>query len=172
MNLEAEILKEHSKRQSVKIGKWIGNDRTRFKQLIELFLRGEYRITQRSAWIVSYCGEKHPELITPWLARILEKMQEPGVHVAVKRNVLRILQDIDIPRSLLGIVTKLCFDYLSYTDSPIAVKVFAMTVLANVAKQEPGITRELRATIELMLPYAGPGIRSRGRKVLKQLGRM
>jgi hypothetical protein len=172
VDLRAEILKEHSKRQSVKIATWIGNDRARFKQLMELFLYGEYRITQRSAWIVSYCGENHPELITPWLSKMLEKMQEPGVHVAVKRNVLRILQDVNIPRTLLGIVTKLCFDYLTSTDNPIAVKVFAMTVLANVAKQEPDITRELRATIELMLPYAGPGIRSRGKRVLKQLERM
>jgi hypothetical protein len=172
MNLEAEILKEHSKRQVVKIGKWIGHDRARFKKLMDLFLHGEYRTTQRSAWLVSYCGEQYPELITPWLPAMLKKMEEPGVHVAVKRNVLRILQDVDIPPELLGTVAKLSFDYLALADSPIAVKAFSMTVLANIAKQEPGIKHELQVMIELMLPYAGPGILSRGRRVLKQLSEM
>ena len=41
MNLEAEILREHSKRQSVRIAKWVGSDKRRFKELMVLFLRGD-----------------------------------------------------------------------------------------------------------------------------------
>jgi len=67
MNLEAEILKEHSKRNTVRLAAWVGADKKRFKELMDLFLKGEYRVTQRSAWIVRHCAEKHPHLITPYL---------------------------------------------------------------------------------------------------------
>jgi hypothetical protein len=169
MNLETEILKEHSKRQVLKIVGWVGSDRKRIKQLMEFFLNGEPVITQRSAWAVGILGEKYPELITPWLPGILRKMQEKGVHCAVKRNVTRTLQYIDIPRSCLGRVTTICFYELGSPDSPIAVRVFSMHVLAKIAKREPGITNELRVTIEQMLPYSTSGFRAASRKVLKQI---
>jgi hypothetical protein len=169
MDLKTEILKEHSKRQVLKITAWIGSDRKRLKQLMELFLNGEPIITQRSAWAVGILGEKYPELITPYLPAMLKKMQENNVHCAVKRNVTRTLQYIDVPRSYLGRVTTICFDELGSPDSPIAVRVFSMYILANIAKREPGITNELRVTIGQMLPYATSGFRAASRKVLKQL---
>ena len=169
MNIDSEILKEHSKRQTVRIGTWIGENRSRLRQLIKIFLHGEYRTTQRAAWIVSYCAEKHPRLIAPWIHAMVKKMQQQGVHIAVKRNVLRVLQDADIPRSHLGTVATICFDELASAGSPIAVRAYAMTVLAQIAKREPDIVHELRGMIEQMLPHAGPGIHARSRMVLKQL---
>jgi hypothetical protein len=169
MDLKSEILKEHSKRQCVRLGDWIGQDKKRFKQLMELFLHDEYRVTQRSAWIVSYCADRHPELITPWLKPMLLKTREPGVHVAVRRNVMRILQNIEIPSSLLGTVITIGFDELETPDSPIAVKAFAMTVLANIARKKPDIIPELRAAVDFATLNATPGIRVRCRRVLKQI---
>lgn len=43
-DLESEILKEHSKRQTMKIVLWVGGDETRFAQLMQQFLFGEPRI--------------------------------------------------------------------------------------------------------------------------------
>jgi hypothetical protein len=171
MHLEAEILKEHSKRQTVRIARWIGPDKRRFRQLMELLLHGDYIVTQRAAWILTYCYESHPELITPWLPVLLKKMQEPGVHDAVKRNVVRMLSCIDLPKSLLGSVTSLCFDYLNAVDTPIAVRVHSMSVLQRVAEIEPDLKHELQTAIELMLPYVGPALQARGKIVLKQLKR-
>ena len=169
MNLESEILKEHSKRQVVKIAKWIGNNRRRFKQLMELFLNGKPVVTQRSAWAVGILGEKYPKLITPWLPAMLKKMQEPKVHCAVKRNVTRTLQFVDIPRRHLGKVVTICFNELADPKSPIAVKAFSMYTLAKIAKKEPAIVQELKVTIELMLPHASGGLLACSRKVLKQI---
>ena len=52
MNLREALLKEHSKKQMLKIVKYIGNDQQRFDELMKLFLESEYRITQRAAWPV------------------------------------------------------------------------------------------------------------------------
>ena len=169
MDLESEILKEHSKRQAVRIASWVGNDSRRFRQLMDLFLRGEYRITQRSAWVVGLCADSHPRLARPYLGQMIRRMQEPGVHVAVKRNVIRILQFIDIPHELLGEVTTLCFDYLASPHEPIAVRTFSMTVLANIAQKEPDLRNELRLSIEQQLVHGSPGFRSRARKVMKMI---
>lgn len=170
-DLKKEILREHSKRQVAKIAKWVGPDKRRFKQLMEFFLHGEYRVTQRSAWIISYCAEKHPYLITRWLGAMIKKMKEPGVHIAVKRNVLRIFECIDIPPSLLGTVVSLCFDELGKADSAIAVRVYSMSILLKVAQKEHDLKNELQSMIEQMLPNAGPAIRARARRVLKKLQR-
>jgi hypothetical protein len=168
MDLEAEILKEHSKHNTVRLAKWVGADKKRFKQLMELFLNGEYRVTQRSAWIVRHCAERHPQLIEPFLEPMLKRMMEPDVHDAVKRNVIGILQEIEIPKKLWGRVAQACFDFLE-SNAPIAVRVFSMTVLANIAKHEPDLKHELRLIIEQRMPWEGAAFQSRGKKVLKQL---
>jgi hypothetical protein len=171
MDLETEILREHSKRQTVRIARWIGPDKRRFRQLMELLLHGEHVVTQRGAWILSSCYELHPQLVTPWLSALLKKMQEPDVHDALKRNVVRLFACVDIPKPLLGTVTSLCFEYLNSVDAPIAVKVHSMSVLQKVAEKEPDLKRELQTSIELMMPYVGAALRARGRIVIKQLER-
>jgi hypothetical protein len=168
-DLENEILREHSRRQVTAIGRWVGHDKNRFKQLMTLFLRGDYRVTQRAAWAVSECAQHCPELVVPWLERMLTKMQEPGVHVAVPRNVLRIFESIEIPRNLQGNVVTLCFEYLFQPSSPIAIQVYSMSILLKIAQQEPDLKNELRAAIEQLLPAGGPAIQARARRVLKKL---
>ena len=66
MKLREEILKEHSKRQCEKIVAWVGNDKKRFAELINLMLHDEYRVAQRAAWPVSFCVQEYPSLIIPW----------------------------------------------------------------------------------------------------------
>jgi hypothetical protein len=169
MDLEAEILREHSKRQTTKIARWVGSDKRRFRQLMGLFLHGEYRVTQRSAWIVGLCAEHHPELVGPWLRPMLAKMEEPGVHGAVRRNVVRILANIEVPRAILGTVVTRCFNCLSSETEEIAVKVHAMMAILRATRTEPGLKNELKEAIEQLLPTAGPAIRARARMVLSRL---
>ncbi|MDP2208178.1 MAG: hypothetical protein Q8K98_05300 [Bacteroidota bacterium] len=169
MNLKQEILREHSKRQVKKIASWVGGDKSRLKKLMELFLSDDYIISQRSAWCISQCADNNPELLNPWLKPMIRKMQEPGVHDAVKRNVLRILQKADIPTSLLGIVVSLCFDYLNSLKAPIAVKVYSMAILMNAAKREKGLRNELKLVLENMQPYVGPALQARSKAILREL---
>ncbi len=167
MDIETEVLREHSKAQALKIAKWVGNDKKRFGQLMKLFLKGDYRTTQRAVWSISHCADCHPELVYPWFKQMIKKMQESNVHNAVSRNVLHILQFVDIPTSLQGEVAAICFDFLYSPVASIAVKVFSMSVLERIAKNEPDLKRELKLVIQQMLPYGGPAIRSRGKKILK-----
>jgi len=169
MDLKRESLKEHSKSQCVKIVKYVGNNPIRFSKLIEVFLEGPYRVTQRIAWALSCCVEENTELIHPHLTKILKFTQKPGVHDSVKRNVVRLLQFIDIPKKHQGLVADICFKFFTNTKEPIAVRVFAMTVLANLAMKIQELKNELIPIIEDQMPFGSAGFVSRGKKVLKQL---
>jgi hypothetical protein len=169
MNLEDELLREHSRRHAERIARWVGSDRRRFGKLMDLLLKGDTRTAQLASWPVGICAEWHPGLVRPYLSQMIRRMQEPGVHEAVRRTVVRMLQCIDIPRELLGAVTTLCFDYLSSAGASIAVKACAMTVLMRIAKDEPEIGRELRLVVERQLPYASAAVKARARMLLKEI---
>jgi hypothetical protein len=169
LNLKKAIEREHSKNQAIKIVQFIGSDTSRFSELVQIFLDGPYRITQRASWPLSKCVEQHPELITPHLPVLLSAVQQPGHHVAVKRNVMRLLQFVRVPRRHQARVADLCFQFLTNRSEPIAVRVFSMTVLANLVVDNPSLGRELCIIIEDELPYASAGFRSRGLKILKHL---
>ncbi|MET6997371.1 hypothetical protein [Chitinophaga defluvii] len=167
MELLDEILWEHSREQAVKITVWIGNNPRRFKQLLSLFLEGEYRVVQRSAWIISMVAQKHPGLIAPHLHLMVKRLKDEGIPVAVKRNVIRILQFIPIPEDLHGEVMNICFEFLSDPQETIAVRCFSMTVLDNLAKAYPEIKQEIMLIVSDQLQHApSAGFRSRARRVL------
>ncbi len=169
MNLVNVILKEHSKAQRDKITSYVGEDPKRFAELVAVFLAGPYRVTQRASWPLSYCVEHNPNLVKPHLKKILSYLHKQDEHDAVKRNILRLLQYIAIPKSLQGTTIDLCFHFLTNPKEPIAVRVFAMTVLANLAKENPDLKNEIIPIIEDQLPYGSAGFISRGKKVLREL---
>jgi len=169
MNLKKEILAGHSRSQVNKIVRYVGNDPKRFKALMNLFVDGPYRITQRVSWPISYCIQHNPELVKPWLKVIIDTLKKDDIHPAVRRNTLRFLQFIDVPGKYWGSVSNLCLKYLTDRKEPVAIRVFSMTVLANLCDDIPEIRRELRMIIEDQLPFTSPAFTSRGRKVLKKL---
>ena len=70
MDLESALREERSKAQCNKIVAYIGSDKKKFAELMKIFFEGEYRVTQRAAWPMSYCVRKHPELITPYFQKV------------------------------------------------------------------------------------------------------
>lgn len=170
MNLREEILKEHSRAQSDKIAAWVGKDAKRFDELMQLFLHDENKVTQRAAWVLSVVAEKHAKLAEPYIDDMVHCASEPGVPDAVKRNVTRVLQFIDIPESLHGKVMNLCFDLLASPSEAVAIRCFSMTVLGNLSKTYPDIKPELKAVIEDMLEQAPTaGMKARAKMVLSAI---
>jgi hypothetical protein len=170
MNLRGEILKEHSKAQCSKIVQWVADDQKRFDELFHLFLTDEYRVVQRAAWPVSYCVMAHPVFINKNWKKLINNLKKPGIHVAVKRNSIRLMQHIEIPGKYSGEIMDICFKYLESPKEALAVKVFSMTVLGNLAKKYPEIIHELKLLIEDQLTDQTAGFKSRAKKILKQIG--
>lgn len=169
MDLVKIILKEHSKKQRDLIVNYIDNNPKRFAELVDVFLKGPYRVTQRASWPLSYCIELNPNLIKPHLRTLFNAVQQPGAYDAVKRNIIRALQYVKIPKTYHAKAIGVCMQFLQDGKEPVAIRVFAMTVLANLAKEIPELKNELIPVIEDMMPFGSAGFVSRGSKILKEL---
>jgi hypothetical protein len=166
MDLLKAIEKEHSKAQCEKIVKYVGGDKERFAELMQLFLKGEYRVTQRAAWPMSICVEKHPALITPYFKQIIPLLQKPGVHGAVVRNIVRLLQYVEIPKRYHGQIMSVCFDFIADVETAAAIKAFSLTILENLSALYPDIRPELKLIIEERWEHETPAFKVRARKIL------
>jgi hypothetical protein len=169
MDLIKELNKANTTAQCLKIANTIGNNTLLFSELTEAFLNGSWRINQRATKPLMLCIKRHPLLLKPHLATLLTNVEKPHVHIAAKRNTLRILQEIEIPKPLQGKTATICFDFLNTHSTPIAAKVFAMTVLCNIALVQPELKNELRLCIEHQMPLGSAGFVSRGRKIILKL---
>jgi hypothetical protein len=169
MDILQSLQKEHSKKQTDRIVNYVGADKERFGVLIGLFFGGEYRITQRAAWPLSYCVRAHPSLIGPYFKQLLDNLERPDIPVAVVRNTVRLLQDVTIPTKFHGRVMSTCFDFIQSVETPIAVKAFSLTILSHLAADYPDIRGELKLIIEEQWEHSTAAFRSRAKKVLANI---
>jgi hypothetical protein len=169
MNLHKLLRGRFSKNEVSQIVDYVGDNPVRFKALIDIFLEGPYRISQRVSWPMTYCAEKHQHVVRPHLKTLLNYLKKPEADNTIKRNTIRLLQFIDIPRALEGTIAERCFGYLQTRSEPIAVRVFAMTVLSRICEKNPELKQELKILIEDEMPFGSAGFRSRGKKILKKL---
>jgi hypothetical protein len=167
MDLEKQILKEHTKAQCNKIVNWVGNDKKKFNELFDLFLHGEYRVTQRAAWPVSYCVIAHPHFMEHKYEELLANLKKPNLHDSIKRNTVRLLQSVAIPEKHAGVIMEICFKYLESPGEAVAIKAFSLTVLQRLAKKYPEIVPEIKLIIEEQLPHQSAAFKSRVKKFMK-----
>lgn len=171
MDLRTQILKEHTKANCNLIVKWVGKSRERFDELFDLFLRDDDpRVIQRAGWPLSYIAMAHPELIRKHLKKLIANLRKPGLHPAVKRNTIRLLQDIELPKQFQGEMMDTCFSYIADPAEAPAVKAFSLTVLENLSRVYPEIKPELKTIINERWAYETAAFHSRARKILKRLG--
>lgn len=166
MDIRDALRTEHSKRQTMAIVDYIGDDAERFKELMDIFLGSEYRPTQRAAWAANYCAQLHPELVAPYLTRLIAQLERDDVHDAVRRNVAWLLQFVEIPSRLHGRVFDACYNLVDNPEQPVAVRVYAMTVAARIAADKPDLLDELRLVIDKHIAHASIGFCKRVEVVL------
>lgn len=171
MIIKDEILKEHSKTQSLKIAAYACTSKKNFKELMQCFMSGEYRLAQRAAWSVSWAAEKNPEMIRPYIKDLVSQMQRTDVHDSVIRNSVRVLELIEIPEEFHGEVMNACFHFIETPSTPAAIKAFSLTTLFNLSKQYPEIRSELKLIIEERWDTETAAFRSRGKRILLCLGK-
>lgn len=169
MDLREIILAEHSKANCIRIVNWVGDNQQRFDELFNLFLSDEYRVVQRAGWPLSYIAINYPHLIQKKFNKLLKNVKKSGLHDAVKRNTVRLLQSITIPEKFHGEVMSLCFDYIISPSEKVAVKAFSLSILDNLSKQYPTIKQELKTSIEDRWDFETAAFKSRARKILKGL---
>jgi hypothetical protein len=171
MNIRAALAAEHSKRQTMKIVEYVGADPLRFKELMKVFLSDEYRPVQRASWSVNCCVENHPKLALPYFAKLISFLERDDVHTGAHRNILRMLQFVDIPSRHRGRLFDICTRFLDDLSRPVAVRVFALSVAAKIADGEESLINELRVLADKSIPHSTIALRVRANRVLGNKGR-
>lgn len=166
MDICQALLAGHSKPRTTAIVEYIGSDAARFAELMKIFFAGDYRLTQRAAWPMNYCAEYHPELIRPYLPKLVTYLAEKDAHVAARRNIVRLLQYIEIPPRLAAKIYSHCVELVADPNEPPAVRVFALTVAARIAKDKPALRNELQLIVKQHLPHATAAFQKRAQMVL------
>ena len=173
MNIRAQLLITHSKPNTNKIVEYIGSNKDCLAELMDCFFSNEYRVTQRAAMAVSAVFDKSPKFINPYLSKMILNLENKDLHVAIKRNTIRILQFIEIPEKLISSLFDCCISYLLNKDEPIAVKAFSMGIVYNICKIYPELKVEVIPILEDIVEYSdSAGILSRGTKILKKLSQL
>jgi hypothetical protein len=125
-------------------------------------------VRMRAADAVEKATRDHPELLQPWKRPLLDAVstlegKELRWHVAQMLPRLRLTpgEREKAVRILMG--------YLG--DKSSIVKTFSMQALADLAAQDEGLLAQVTPLIERLARTGTPAMKSRGRKLLRQLAR-
>ena len=168
MNLAEQLKLEISRRNTDYAANYVGNDPKRFKELMDLVFTGEPPLPHRASWAVSTVFDKYPEMLTPYLNKVISKI-EKFEHPGTRRSLLRCLAEIEIPEHQQGKLFDVCYNWLLSKDEPPAVKVHSMQILINIAKPQPELLREIKLIIEELTDHESAAIRSRSRNLLAKI---
>lgn len=161
--MKVKLPKEHSAAMAIAAC----DDPKLLLELVGAFVMDDTVVGQRASWVITQVAERAPALVAPYLDKMLQRITDSKVSAAAKRNVIRSLQFVNIPEELHGLAMQICFDRLADPTETVAVRVCSMSVLANLARIYPDITRELKLVIEEGLAFeAASGFRARARMVL------
>ena len=169
MNFEAQLV-DSSRLIADIVAENVGNNTEHFKELMGLSFNGELKIAMRASRVATFCVEKYPYLIEPYLDKIIYSLPD---NESIRKNFLKILAETDLKfnEDQLGILFDNCFEILINDKSSIASKVYCMQILYNISEIEPDLKIELISAIEEQITKGSSGVKVIGRNILKKLYR-
>lgn len=167
--MQQKLFHENSKSYWIQLSKEILRE-DKVEEIVALFLGEDKRIAQRAAAIVMTLADIEPQLFAPYMHRLIMQLHHNPTETQ-KRNIVRIVDFVDIPTTLEVEIMNFCFQYLENTKESIAVRAFSIRVLGKLYFKYPEIKEELKTLIEINLEQnPSPGIINCGNKILKIIG--
>ncbi|MBD2766716.1 hypothetical protein IC235_02280 [Hymenobacter sp. BT664] len=152
MDIQAELLREHSARQTRRLTDYACSHPRCFAALLKVFWYGTTRERQLAADVLGWVGERRPQWLVPHLAGLLAATQAGAEqHPAVRRGVARALQFVTVPEEWQAAAFDTCLDLLLAPAEPVAVKVYALTAAARLAAPYPELAAEVVEATEKAL---------------------
>lgn len=169
LDLKAEILLSYSKANTERIAKLIDQDEKLFRKLMGIYFDlADIELAKKAAWILSHSIRQYPQLINPYIKKLIKYIDKPGQHDAIKRNGLKALELTTIPEKHYGPLADICFRIVTSGKEPIAIKAYSIGILDKIGDEIPEIRQELKLVLQDLMPYESAGFQSRARKVLSK----
>lgn len=165
MDLKAALLREHNRKNALVIAEYIGDDKERFADLMKIFFGDDHRLTQRAAWPINLIAEMRPQMTAPHIKKFIDILTRDDLHSGVKRNIMRLLQFVDIPERFIGKFYSHCIDLLENPNEPVAVKAFAVHSAVKIANGTHELLDELRMIVGPQLADSTPALHSVAKKL-------
>jgi hypothetical protein len=170
MNLKEELLKERDIKRINKMVNYIGNDHLRFKELMDIYFGKEDKASEIAAWVLGKCAEEQPELLKPYVSKLITLLAKKNRHDAIKRNGYRVLQFQDIPERDKGRLLAQCYEAILSLQEAIAIRVFALSTAYNISKDFPELLQELLLMLDDILAHPhSPALLARARMIKKDI---
>jgi hypothetical protein len=148
----------------------IADNQNKFDEMYEIALRNTYPNSMRAARIITFCVLKHQKLILPHMNTMLDSIEMTKID-GVKRSFLKIL--IEIPLSMdedfQGRLADIIFTLAANNKEAIAVRAFSIDILLRIRELFPELNSELIPLLENIMDDSSVGLRSKCKKILKQL---
>jgi len=140
-----------------------------YKLLMDIALYDPNQKSWRAAYLVDKINDIHPELLLPFLNKMIEQVKIEKSD-GKRRHFLKLISMNDLPNDKQGFMLDFCVKTFTSANEPIAVRVHAMQIVYNISEKEPDLKPEILAIIEHeMENHSSLGIISRGSKLAQKL---
>ncbi|MFZ4544445.1 MAG: hypothetical protein ACOYOA_10375 [Saprospiraceae bacterium] len=117
-----------------------------FEEAIRLAISNHQPYSWRASWLLWSCMKKNDKRVQQYVPDIIRTLAICRKNQ--KRELLKILYEMEISEDLEGTLFDLCIDIWIQTDSQPSVRFNAFRMLSMIAKRHPELTEELRALSE------------------------
>lgn len=169
MDITTLLQKRLSKAETVHVAKTIGDDPVQFKTIFELSVAKDKDQSPRAAWLMDHMLHDCPWLFVPHLAKAVKEFGNLDHHNSIHRCLGKSLLRVEIPEDLQGALYDTCVSHLLSPASAIAIKAHAMELATIIALPYEELREELVEVINEMFENASAGVRSKAKRMLKQL---
>lgn len=147
----------------------IANDAEKFRDLLDFVLENHPQYSPRASRVLYLLVDKYPDLVLPHLDSLVKNLSINNN--SVLRGFLRILtsQVYKLNEEQFGLLMNQCFNLLTDPKSDVAHKIYSMHILYDMYKIEPLIKDELKVSIEENLEFGSTGVKTIGKRILKNL---
>jgi hypothetical protein len=172
---DMELQEMVNRMMSMKEAEWVATSAIEnpviFVKLLEYSQSPDKKLAFHASWTLSKVCDRFPEMIVPYLSRIVEMLSQLK-NESAERSFLRILSLSDMNNISIeqqGLLADHCFRALSSGLSAIAIKAYSMEILYKLSLKYPELANELSVSIRMLESEGSAGIMARGRMILKRL---
>jgi hypothetical protein len=138
-----------------------------FADLFECLFDDDPVVRMRAADAVEKVTRERPQLLHPWKGPLLETVAARK-EKEVRWHVAQLLPRLMLDAAEREMAVAILMGYLA--DKSSIVKTFSMQALVDLAGQDKSFLDQVVPLIERLTKTGPPAVRSRGRRLLKQLG--
>ena len=142
-----------------------------FGPMLRLGLSGKHKISSRALRVIAILSEYNPALLDPHIETIIDSAGKAEIE-SNKFNLLKLLTFTGVPEDevTLDKIINLCYEAIETKTERIAIKVYALDILAAIVGKYPELAGELHLIIQKHYEYSTMAFRSRADRIMKKLG--